>query len=405
MRGEPEFAPEMQFILDCCSPNSAGVRPAARGDELDWTRIEELARWHRVTPLVARRLGPASDLVPNSARRRISTFSLANELRCRYLTERLCEIINALAQASIDAIALKGPLLAQIAYGNFGLRVFSDLDLLVPRADLLRAAQVLKGVGFEADAYDEDAIQSGFFRAIEVNFRAPDGALNLDLHWDLSPGYYPFGPRGQDLWRRKIDAPVGRMRLPSLAPQDHLLYLAVHASRHGWPSLSQVCDIAYFVTREKLDWAAVAEYAAITRCARMLRLGILLSHNLLGVEIPAAILDATRADTAASAAAIKLGANLTDAGSREDFSLKNFTHSLEGIERRGERVRYLVVHAFAPTVIDWQWLPLTRSFYPAYYLLRPIRIAVALIRSLWLSQGAAESEPPLSAAARRRGLD
>jgi hypothetical protein len=238
-------------------------------------------------------------------------------------------------------------------------------------------------LGFTAEGYDEVAFHADFFHTVEVNFRGPDGVLNVDLHWELSPGYYPYGPRGNELWDRAIVASVGNGQIPTLAPEDHLLYLTVHASRHGWPALSHICDIAHFVARVKLDWATVVERAASTGCGRMLRIGLMLSRDLLAAEILAEILEAARADVKASALAVKLRAGLMTE-SRGDGSFRGFARSLGGLEHPGERLRYIAVHALAPTLIDWRWYPLARWLYPAYYLLRPVRIVAALMRCLRL---------------------
>jgi hypothetical protein len=382
MAGQLDRSREVQFMLESCSPNPASAGATPRCAMLDWSWIEETAQEHGVTPLVARRLGAIAESVDAAdACQRFATLAVANELRNQYLLAQLADLIRGLGSASIGALAFNGPVLAQLAYGNIGLRSFSDLDVLVRCPDVPRAVRLFEGLGFTAEGYDEVAFHADFFHTVEVNLRGPDGVVNLDLHWELSPGYYPYGPRGNELWDRAIIASVGGAQIPTLAPEDHLLHLMVHGSRHGWLALSQICDIAHFVARVNLDWATVLERAARGGCARMLRIGLMLSHDLLAAEIPADILETARADAKASALAIKLRAGLMTEP-RRDGSFRGFARSLGGLEHPGEHLRYIAVHALAPTLIDWRWRPLARWLYPAYYLLRPVRIAGVLMRRL-----------------------
>ncbi|MGH7880829.1 MAG: nucleotidyltransferase domain-containing protein, partial [Candidatus Binataceae bacterium] len=258
MAGSPERSRELSFLLGCCAPNPARASLELPGVDFDWSWLEAAARWHGVIPLVARQLARL-DGSSNPIRQRIMTHATANALRNQYLASRLIDLMREFSQSAIAALAIKGPMLAQIAYGDAGLRMFADLDVLVHQADVPRAARLLGELGFSPDNYDEAAFRSDFFHTVEVNFRARDGDVNLDLHWDLSPGYYPFGPPGDALWDRATVATFCATPVLTLAPEDHLLYLVVHASRHGWPVLSQICDIAHLASRVKLDWATLRD--------------------------------------------------------------------------------------------------------------------------------------------------
>ncbi|HLW69723.1 MAG TPA: nucleotidyltransferase family protein [Candidatus Binataceae bacterium] len=369
---------EVSFLLRCCAPKS--TRPAAPpGVDFDWSWLEQAARAQGVLPLVARSLATLDD-PPHPIRDRIRTSAVAIELRNEYLAARLIELMGEFARNAIALLAFKGPILAQLAYGDPGLRVFADLDILVRKADVPRAAHLLERLGFAGDYFDHVAFQSDFFHAVEINFRAREGDLNLDLHWDLAPGYYPFGPRGDAVWQRASVVPLGERQVPTLAPEDHLLFLAVHASRHGWPLLSQICDVAYFASRVKLDWATLTERASRTGCARMLNLGLMLAAGLLAAELPAGALQGADAETRSSVA--RLAAQFCSEASPADSTIGSVTRSLVGIEQTGERVRYLLLHALAPTLIDAHYCPLPRWLYPAYYLVRPIRIGLRGTRSL-----------------------
>jgi hypothetical protein len=278
------------FLLRCCRPVDESVSDLAgfSGSALDWRWIERAARHQGVTPLVARRL---ELLTPRprefGAVANLLTSARANTLRNDFLCAELARLFAEFGKAGIAALAVKGPVLGAIAYGDPALRVFNDLDMLVPERDTPRAAALLEALKYTAETYSDEAMLSGFFNAVEASFRRDDMAAAVDLHWRLSPRSYPFGPDGEEVWERATRVPLGGVPIPTLAHEDHLLYVCVHASRHGWQSLSNVCDVAQLIARTLLDWPRVIERARRTRCFKMLAVGLTLANRLLGAEIPA----------------------------------------------------------------------------------------------------------------------
>jgi hypothetical protein len=378
---------EVAFLLSACAPDRAGARLEPPDPQFDWGWLERAAGWHGVIPLVARALAISGGLA-HPIGDHIIRQAAAVDLRNRYLVERLTELVDELARAGVHTLAIKGPVLAQLAYGEVGLRAFADLDLLVCKSDVPGVVGLLTRIGFTAEGYDEEPFLSGFFDTVAVNFRSRDGDFNLDLHWDLSPNSYPFGPRGTAVWERAIVVTVAGKQVQTLGPEDHLLYLAVHASRHGWPMLSQICDIAHFTNRVKLDAAAAAERAASTGCARMLNLGLLLTAALLEAESPHGLIEAANAKTVATAYAIAATFNAKQA--LVDSPIRSLRRSTLGLESALARARSLIARTLAPTLLDWRYYPLPRRFYPAYYLIRPLRVIARLRGSFkknWTRRG------------------
>lgn len=307
-----------------------------------------------------------------------------NALRNIYLADALKRLLAALDNAGIAALSFKGPLLAKIAFGDLALRVFSDLDILVRERDVPRSADLLRNLGYAAETYDAEAFRSGFFDAVEGGFRNRQGPVLVDLHWRLSPGSYPFGPDGEEVWERSVREELDGVELRTLAHDDLLLYLCVHASRHGWASLKHVCDVAHLVRAGNLDWEAVIARAGRTRCLRMLRTGLLLASDLLGTPVPPDVIAAARSDRGAASLAASLGVGLLDSlNSDSEPARGEFRVSVGAIERAGDKVRYCAVRALRPTMLDWQFRPLPRRLYPLYYLVRPLRIAVERVRRLF----------------------
>jgi hypothetical protein len=127
------------------------------------------------------------------------TSARANALRNDFLSAELARLFAEFGKAGIAALAVKGPVLGAIAYGDPALRVFNYLDILVHERDTPRAAALLQLLQYTAETYSDEAMLSGFFNAVEASFRRDDMAASVDLHWRLAPRSYPFGPGGEEV--------------------------------------------------------------------------------------------------------------------------------------------------------------------------------------------------------------
>jgi hypothetical protein len=364
------------FLMRLCAVSqSPAVDVAGELTAGDMAALVALGTRHGVASLLAERLQGRADLNPDRTLQTLRLIRQVNALRNEYLSARLIELTEEFERFGIELLVVKGPVLAQLAYADAGIRTYCDLDLLVNRRDILRAFALLQRHGHVANGHIAKAIASGFFQAVESNFTHPMTGVNVDLHWDLSPDYYPFGPTTSELWARAITIPFGGVTVRTLSHEDHLLYLMVHNARHGWASLSQVCDVAGFISRVALNWDTVRERAARTRCRTMLHIGLLVAAGLLGVKLPAAVLDDIRADRRSCLVSSQIKRNLITSDGASGAPLREIGRALAAIERRRDKLSYVAIRALQPTLLDWAWLPLAPPWYRAYYLIRPWRIA------------------------------
>jgi len=65
------------------------------------------------------------------------------------MSAELIRIMKLLEENDIDALAFKGPALAQMAYGDITLRQYSDLDVLTKKEDIYQIDALLKAQGYE----------------------------------------------------------------------------------------------------------------------------------------------------------------------------------------------------------------------------------------------------------------
>ena len=115
---------------------------------LDWARIVDAAERARLAPLL---YAMARELpLPEPVFARLRSSWRAFGRQHLFGVQQLCSLLAAFDRASVPVIPLKGPALGEALYRDPGLRPFTDLDLLVRRADVARAVALLSNLGYRA---------------------------------------------------------------------------------------------------------------------------------------------------------------------------------------------------------------------------------------------------------------
>jgi Uncharacterised nucleotidyltransferase len=332
-----------------------------------WRAAMELATAHRVRPLLYQALKPGgapADLVAELRR-----AALDNTQRNLRMLSQLLDVREALARANIAAIPFKGPALAALAFGDLWLREFSDLDLLIARADLPGADAVMSRLGY-APQLPLEAVTDAILNAYGViAYAKPAGAAPVELHWELAPQSLPFPASFDQLAARVIEVETAGRRIPTMSPEDLLIYLCAHGAKHGWEYLGWVADVAWLVHRRgEWDWDAVVERARGWGCRRVLFVGLLLARDLLHAELAEPIEVRLRADATALRLAASVRANL--AAGVEFGKLGQLLFYIRLRTGVGDRLHTLYHALAAPNVADWDSLRLPRPLHFLYPLVR-----------------------------------
>ena len=221
-----------------------------------------------------------------------------------------------------------------------------------------------------------DGLEGGYFQEFEECFNGREGLGAVDVHWTMTPHAYPFAPSETAVRARAVNATLRGESVPTLAPDDLFLYLCVHGAKHGWCQFGWICDIAQLLAVPRLiDVATVLERAAPLGSRRMVLLAIYLAHAIDGV-VEANLLDEARQSSAVVALGERAMRNLF---TRLDGSLPLFDPwrvPVGAIEGAGSRARYVVRRLMAPTMGDFEMIPLPAALFPLYWVIRPFRMAV-----------------------------
>src|SRR5208337_3254764 len=120
--------------------------------KLDWSEVLRLAEQHGILPLAARNLIEHARGLPPEVERSLRSAYEANLRHSLWFSAELARILQHFERRELRALPYKGPVLAQSAYGDLGLRSFSDLDFLIAPADFERAKQALAEIGYRPSA-------------------------------------------------------------------------------------------------------------------------------------------------------------------------------------------------------------------------------------------------------------
>src|SRR5215469_3364614 len=373
------------MILRCCSVSGSASAPApaavAAAPGFDWRWFEEAVLRHGVTPIVARTLGGM--VIPTAgvqAKHRIAIAAQAIILRNHYLVSELRRMTARFESNGVATLAFKGPTLAAIAYGDITLRAFTDLDILVHRKDFEHAVELLIADGYGLAGSSARRVDPAIFTTFGSGFEAQRGQDLIDLHSQIRRWRFHCFPDEESLWARSIVLELEGRCVRTFAPADLLLYLCAHGAKHGWTSLKMIADVARIIERCEIDLDEAMRNAERIGSDRMVLLGLMLASELLGALVAPAILERGRADVEVEGAKTTVvDAMFTE----EQIEAEPENHRGIAVQlmNPADRARYWWWRAVTPTVSDWELIWLPRSAYPAYFLVRPVRLALQSVRS------------------------
>jgi hypothetical protein len=370
---------EFEVVLACSSvswDSQAELRVRdLLSTEVDWSLLLELSEQHGVLPLVQSRLTTFATLVPPAIREDLKGQRESHLRRALCLSQLLHSVNSALAHAGLCALAYKGPVLAQMLYGDVAMRQFSDLDFFLLPQDLAQATSTLKEIGLIPHtnlrpAEFRELISSGY----ELTFDSPGNQNVVEIKWRVVPRFYAVDISiGEFLEHTKR---VHFLGTPILTLSDEYLFLVlcVHAAKHAWSRLSWVCDIARLITASDLNWRWIARRATALGIGRIVAISLFLARELLNSEIPAGLKEFVLDDPQVELMGKELIGDMASAREPDSESVRYFSLMLRTRERAIDRIRFITRLIATPTVTEWSMIKLPAPLFPLYRVLRLLRL-------------------------------
>jgi hypothetical protein len=340
----------------------------------DGDRLVAVAERHGLIPLVSHHLAGLGDVLPASVRDELHARARAIAARSLMMASELVRVVQRLESRGIAAVAYKGPTLALAVYGSVCLRQFDDLDLLIARDHVPDATRLLQDDGFRP-VYGLTAQQERAYLRNQCEHILERDDLRVELHWDIVPRYFAWPLDPAPLLARAVPTSVAGATVRTLAPDDLLLVLCAHASKHCWDRIEWVASLSEIVRRHAdRDWDEIRRRVARAGARRMLAVGLALARDLMGVALPAAVTEDVDRDPAATVLAREVAGRLLsgDAGFLDRSQEVSF--HLRARERLRDRIRYVGRLGTTQTLGDWDLVRLPPGVAPLYRLIRPLRL-------------------------------
>jgi hypothetical protein len=261
---------------------------------VDWGCLMELAAFHNTMPLLAYHVADSelAPLVPKGCRRRLKECYSQTLYKNLTMSAELGKALRHLGAAGVKVVPLKGAVLAETLYGNPGLRPMVDIDLLVQRADATQAHACLAEIGYQPIQALELANHPFHGAPLYKNGTLP---VFVELHWALDDAKLTSFDESQ-IWRRVLSAKLNGASCHMLSPEDELLYLSYHLTKHDSESIKFLCDVAELVRKHaaSLDWGYFIETARSWEIQHAVHYSLSLARRLLGAPVPQGVLKELR---------------------------------------------------------------------------------------------------------------
>jgi FkbM family methyltransferase len=267
---------------------------------VDWNLFAQKAIDHDLAGLCGRALTRiAPDLVPVDILNALGTVIDETRKSNEKLFDELGHLLDVLASQKIEAIPIKGPVLAIQTFGDLGLRRFRDLDFLIHDRDLRPAIAALREAGYERQGnFTEEQFEMIHrLQGQEIIFKQSIGTA-IEPHTRLTPITMALDIDYGGIWRRARLSIIDGRSMLTLAPEDCFITLAIHGGKELWWNIKWVCDVAAFIgVHPQLDWTAIEVRARAQGCLRMVLLAAALAERYFGTIVPDNVAASVAADT------------------------------------------------------------------------------------------------------------
>ncbi len=368
---------ELTFLITCCQSDPEKVDAALIHSYLSQIPLESLitaASQHGILPLVYKTLlalHPEHGILPLFKQQYLSIAQ-----RNILMSAELIRIMKLFKENGIDALAFKGPALAQMAYGDITLRQFGDLDILIKEKDRSKAVDLLTREHYTHEI-DLMEIKESFFKCVSVVglYKGAIGVL-IEIHWELLSGNYAIDWKEESIWGKPDSILINNKKIPVLPVEQQLLYLCAHGAKHLFERLEWVCDIDRSVrANPDIDWLHLLNEAEKLGIKRMLLLGLALPQQFFELELPEMIKNKIKEDEEIPKLISKVIEMSFSETSQEGKSYSYFALIWNMRENLYDRLRFAWKGLFAPQFDDFKYIQLPAHLAFLYPVIRPFRLA------------------------------
>lgn len=267
----------------------------------DWNSLLPQARQSNLMARLETAIEEAGALarVPTAVRNHLESARRLSERHREAVLWEIHRVQEALEPLGVPIALLKGA-----AYVAAGLpvargRVFSDVDIMVPKEAIDRVEKALQRqgwVGVHSDPYDQKYYRTWMHEIPPLQHRLRQTVL--DVHHTILPPTARLHPDPQKLWQAARPVAADGSELYLLAPTDMVLHSATHLFHDGEfeNGLRDLVDLdgllRHFGSNEPDFWTRLPARAGDMDLSRPLYYALRYTTRLLATPVPADVLRA-----------------------------------------------------------------------------------------------------------------
>lgn len=268
--------------IDLDSADLAALNDSLR-NQRDWGQWLALLRREGLQYFAYQRLKDNSllPLLPPDILHQMENDFYSNVKHNMLYAHALAGLTAVLRQNNIPVIILKGAFLGEMIYRNIGVRSMYDMDILVPRAEVLAADAILRALGYSTKQDISFLLEK--VTSINSAVYAGNNAV-IHVHWHLINNTWPVD---YFVGTIKEDEIFIRAANSILAPEHLVVYFCLHALTHHFEKLSLALDIAHLlrVYEKDLDWEKIRKCGAEWGVETVVYAALLFVAQYTGLEM------------------------------------------------------------------------------------------------------------------------
>jgi hypothetical protein len=284
----PPASLEQQFVL-------AVIGHQTPQREETWRELLPRVNWRQLLDVTRPDLYPylhsclqtrvGASFCPREVMRQLAASRQVAALRNLRRVAQLREIQTALAAHDIPILALKGVVLAYIAYRDPSLRPMHDLDLFLGEKDVPAAVRILEKLGYICP----DRFRGRHFEG-EIKLQKTGTQLLVELHTQIEVSAPASVEDAAGIWSRSVKTQISDFEVRVLNEQDFLFHLCLHmARRHCYTTgLLPLVDVLLWIKAHDADWVwpSLISIARARKYEAYIDLTLDLARDVLATPIP-----------------------------------------------------------------------------------------------------------------------
>lgn len=263
---------------------------------LEWDSILETVILHGLSMSLYRNLRKINQdhLIPSGFMEKLRQTYYVNTMRNMLLYSELEQVLKSFQNEGIKTIVLKGAMLAETVYPNIALRSMGDIDLLIHKDDLDRAAKRILELKY---VFNED-YRSAEWYIEKLHHLAPlfnpNKIVKIEIHHNIIPPSNPFAVNIDEFWQRAQPAKIANTDVLILSPEDLILHLSLHISYCDQfvGRIKGLCDILEVVRhyQGKINWNQITTEIHKYKIGKFVYYPLYFAKELLDADIPSHVL-------------------------------------------------------------------------------------------------------------------